>query len=207
MVRRSTWIVLLIFAVLVGFTFFFQRYQANKTVDSTTATPTVPPAYLFELGDAPLSEIKISDRAGKSVDLYRDQLTSLWAISDIPPDQADSAKIDSMSTQLRSIQIQETLTQTVPLTSIGLEMPAYTITLTTSTGTQIVTFIGIQTAIGSGYYVQVSNGQVAIVGKTPMDSILQLVESPPLLPTVTPQATPTETVTPAPGTSQPSPTP
>lgn len=207
MVRRSTWIVLLIFAALVGFTFFFQRYQANKPVDSATATPTTPPVYLFELGDAQINEIKISDSTGKNIDLYRDQLTSLWAIADMPPGQADSAQIDSISTQLRSIQIQEALTQTVPLSSIGLETPAYTITLTTSTGTQIVTYVGIQTAIGSGYYVRESNGQVAIVSKTPMESILQLVESPPLLPTATPQVTPTEAVTPVTAPSQATPTP
>lgn len=207
MVRRSTWIVLLIFAALVGFTIFFQRYQANNTADSATAIPTVPPVYLFELGDAQLNEIKISDSTGKNVDLYRDQLTSLWAITDVPADQADSTKIESISTQLLSIQIQETLTQTVPLVSVGLETPAYTITLTTSSGTRLVTSVGMQTAIGSGYYVREPNGQIAIVEKTPMESILKLVDNPPLLPTATPEVTPGETILPVPTTKPSTPTP
>jgi Domain of unknown function (DUF4340) len=207
MVRRSTFIVLLIFAFLVGFAILFQRYQANKTANLATVTPTVAPVYLFSLGDAQIDDIKIVGNSGKKIDLYRDPLTSKWAITDISPDQADSSKIDSISSQLRSMQIQETITQTVPPATIGLETPSYTITLTTSLGTQFVSSVGIKTAIGSGYYIRDTNGKVAIVATTPLDSILQLVDSPPLLPTATPEATLTETIVPVVPTSQATPTP
>jgi len=201
MVRRSTWIVLLIFAILVGFAIYFQRYQANKPTVVSTATPTEPPTYLYSLGEAQVDGIKIADNAGKNIDLYRDPLTSQWGIANIPVDQVDTTKIDSISSQLVLIQIQDTLAQTVPLSTIGLEPPAYTITLSTSAGKQFVTYVGIQTAIGSGYYVQDATGQVVIVGKTPMDSILELVNTPPLLPTATPTETPTGASTPVPTSS------
>jgi hypothetical protein len=207
MVRRSTLIVLLIFVVLVGFAILFQRNQANKAANVATATSTVAPVYLFNLGDAQVDDIKISDNTGKNIDLYRDQLTSKWAITNLPADQADSAKIDNISSQLRSMQIQETITQTVPLASIGLDSPAYTLTLTTSAGALFTTYVGIQTAIGSGYYVRDANGKIAIIDKTPLDSILQLLESPPLLPTATPEVTPTGTSAPTLSTSQGTPTP
>jgi hypothetical protein len=207
MVRRSTWIVLLIFAVLVGFAIFFQRYQANQTVDTATATATMPPTYLYNLGGAQVDGIKIADHTGKNIDLYRDPLTSQWGITDIPSDQVDATKIDTISTELQSMQIQQTLTQTVPLASIGLDIPAYTITLSTSAGTQFVTYVGIQTAIGSGYYIQDANGQVAIVDNTALDSILKLIDNPPLLPTATPELTPTGAITPVPTTSQATTTP
>jgi Domain of unknown function (DUF4340) len=198
MVRRSTWIMLLLFAALVGFAFFFQRNRATQAVSTATPTPTIQPVYLFSLGDSELSNIKIVAQAGKSINLYRDQSTSKWAITNLPPGQADSTKIDSIGTEFRSMQIEETLSQTIALSSIGLELPAYTITLTTTLGTQFVAYVGIQTAIGSGYYIREPNGQVAIVGKTPMESILNLIDNPPLLPTATPEVTPPETVTPVP---------
>lgn len=196
MMRRSTWIVLAVFVLLVGFTIFFQRYQANKSNNISTSTPTVPPAYLYELKNAQVNDIKIADNAGKNINLYRDPTSSKWTIEGIPVDQVDSSQIESIASQLKSFQVQDTMTQTVSLASIGLDKPAYTITLTTNDGSQLITYIGMQTAIGTGYYVRNGTGQVMIVDKTTMDDIINLLKSPPLLPTATPEVTPTETVSP-----------
>lgn len=207
MVRRSTWIVLGLFVLLVGFTLLFQRYQANKSAYTATTTPTIAPVYLFNLGDARVDEIKIDDSTGKNIDLKRDSASSSWSIVGTPADQADSSSIESMSTQLISIKVQETLTETLPLASIGLEPATYTITVTTSTGSQLVTYVGAQTAIGSGYYIRNDTGQLMIVDKTSMDDILNLLKNPPLLPTATPTNTPTELTSPTPPADQATPTP
>jgi len=207
MVRRSTWIVLGIFALLVGFTLLYQRYQVNKTDITATATPTIPPEYLYSLGDTQLNDIKIADNTGKSIDLYRDPVSASWAIAGVPADQADTAQIDSVSTQLVSLQIEDTLTHTISLAAIGLETPAYTITLTTSAGSTMVTYVGIQTAIGSGYYVRNDSGKLLIVGKTAIDDIINLLQNPPLLLTATPEVTPTETIAPILPVGQETPTP
>ncbi len=207
MVRRSTWIVLGIFALLVGFTLLFQRYQANKTDTTATATPTVPPVYLYSRGDTQLNDIKIADNTGKYIDLYRDPALASWAIEGVPAEQADTSQIDAISAQLLSLQVQETLTQTLSLAAIGLETPAYTITLTTSAGSTWITYVGIQTAIGSGYYVRDDSGKVMIVDKTAIDDIISLLQNPPLLPTATPEVTPTETNSPTMPVGQETPTP
>ena len=182
MVRRSTWIILGIFALLVGFTIFLQRYQVSKTENTATATPTVPPVFLYSQGDVQVNDIKIADNTGKYIDLYRDLAASSWAIEGIPTDQADSSKIETINNELLSVQVQETLTQTLSLAAIGLETPAYTITLTTSAGVKWVTYVGMQTAIGSGYYVRTDNGQVMIVSKSAIDNILSLLQNPPCYP-------------------------
>ena len=207
MVRRPTWILLLVFAILVGFAWFFQRYQANKANNAATATPTTSLINLYDLTNTQDKEINITDNAGDKIDLYRDSGSSKWAIADVPVDQADSFQIESISTQLFSLQVQEALTQTPPLDSIGLVTPAYTITMTTSDGTQLITNVGTQTAIGSGYYVRVGSGPVVIVDKVVMDDILNLVKNPPLLPTATLEVTSTETASPTKPEVQVTPTP
>ncbi len=207
MVRRPTWILLVVFAFLVGFAWFFQRYQANKVDNAATATPTTSPANLYDLTNTQVDEINITDNTGDKLDLYRSSGSSNWAISNVPVDQADSFQIESISTQLFSLQVQETLTQTPPLDSIGLVTPAYTISMTTSDGTQIITYVGTQTAIGSGYYVRVGSGPVDIVNKVLMDDILNLLKNPPLLPTATPEVTTTETALPTEPGGQGTPTP
>jgi hypothetical protein len=207
MVRRSTWILLGVFALLVGFAWLFQRYQANKSSNVATATPTTAPVTLYSFPIAEVNNINITDSAGNSIDLYRDSSSSNWAITDVPVDQADTFQIESIGAELLSLQIQETLTQSVPLDSFGLVTPAYTITMTTSGGTQLVTYVGSPTVIGDGYYIRVDSGPVVILDKVAMDDVLNLLKNPPLLPTATLEVTPTETGTPIAPVSQATPSP
>jgi hypothetical protein len=207
MVRRSTWIVLGIFVLLVGFAVVFQRYQTKQAENAATATPTVPPVYLLHLGDAQINDIKIADNTGSYINLYLDQASSQWAIEGVPTDQADSSKIETLSTQLLSLQVQEVLTETISLASIGLDTPSYTITLTTASNSQSVTYIGMQTAIGSGYYVRENDGPVMIVSKSAIDQFINVLQEPPLLPTATPEVIPTETIVPTTPTIPETPTP
>jgi hypothetical protein len=207
MVRRTTWIVLIVFAFVVGFAWVFQRYQSRKADTSSTATPTTPPNYLYDLTNNEVDEIKITDQSGEVIDLYHDPVLTKWAIVDTPADQVDSFQIESVSSQLFSLQAQETLTDVPPLDSIGLATPQYTITMTTTGGTQINTQIGTITAIGNGYYARVDAGPIVIVGKTVMDNILELLKNPPLLPTATPEVTSTSATLPNQQENQGTPTP
>lgn len=201
MMRRSTWITLAIFAVLVGFTWILQRSQSNKSDNTATITPTVHLKNLYNLDSDQVEEINISDSSGNQIGFYRDSENKQWMITDAPVEQADSLQIESISTRLFDLQAQETLTQTPPLGSIGLVTPSYTITITIYDGSQLITYIGSETAIGSGYYVMVDMGQVEIVDNGAMDDILGLLSNPPLLPTPTPEEVPTENVsTSEPGT-------
>ena len=196
MVRRSTWILLLIFVILACFAFLYQRFQANKTTTSATSTPTTAPELVYDLSASQVDDIKIADSLGKNIDLYRGADSTKWAIKDIPADKVDSSKIESASTQLFDLQVQQTITETLPLEAIGLFTPAYTITMTTAAGNQTITNVGSQTPLGSGYYIRVNSGQVMIVNKLVMDEILGLLSNPPLLATPTPEVTSTDTVTP-----------
>jgi hypothetical protein len=196
MVRRSTWILLLILALLIGFAWLFQHYQADKADNAATATPTVTLNDVFTLDSTQVKDIKIADSSGNSFEVYRDSASNQWAITDVPVDNADSFQIDSISGQLFALQALDTLTDTPPLDSIGLVTPAYTITITTSDGAQLITYVGSQTPIGSGYYFRVDSGPVVIVDKVVMDDVINLLSNPPLLPTPTPEVTPVETTSP-----------
>jgi len=205
MVRRSTWIVLGLFVVVIGFALIFERFQANKTELTATATPAAAAVKLYDVTNSQVNEIIIAAGGGDKIDLYRVPETSNWAITDVPVDQADAAQIDSISQQLLSLQIQETFTQTLALASIGLVTPTYTITMTTTDGNQIITEIGSPNAIGDGYYVRVDSGPVVLVDKLVMDDVISLLTEPPMLPTPTPEVTSTITATEAGDQATPTP--
>jgi len=207
MVRRSTWILLIIFIALAGAVYFFQRYQTQKTDNAATATPSATPVKVYNLSGAQVEDIKISDSSGNALDLYKDQASSKWAVANVPVEKADSFQIESISAQLFDLQAQETFTQTPPLDSVGLITPTYTITMTTTGGSQTITSVGSQTPTGSGYYIRVNAGQVIIVDKIILDDILHLLSNPPLLATPTPEVTPTGTISPTNSGTKGTPTP
>jgi hypothetical protein len=126
--------------------------------------------------------------------LYKDLVAATWAIRDVPMEQVDALNIEANIDLLLASHIIETLTQPPPLDSIGLALPVYTITVTTGDGSDVVAYVGALTPVGSGYYTRVGSGPVAIVEKTGMDSAIEMLSNPPLLPTPT-QATPTQAAT------------
>jgi hypothetical protein len=196
MVRRSTLILLVVFVILVGFAWILQHNQTNKQEAVATMTPTTTTAYLYNLNGRQVDDINIAASSGNQVDFFLDSTSGNWSIRDLPIEQADSLQIESKTAQLMALQAVETLVEPPPLDSIGLETPAYIITMTTADGGQLITNIGSVTAIGSGYYVKVGQDKVVIVDKVVMDDILSLLTNPPLLPTATPDVVSTEPVSP-----------
>lgn len=207
MVRRTTWVMLLVFGVLVLFGWLFQRYQSSKTENTATTTPGATTVNLYNLNASQVVEIKISSSSGKVIDFTRDPGSTNWVIKDLPAEQADSFQIESVSSQLLSLSAIDILTQSPPLDSIGLSNPSYNISMVTADGKQIVTYVGSVSAIGTGYYIRVDSGPVVIVDKVSVDNIVKLINEPPVLATATPEVTATRTGTPIAPAAQPTSTP
>jgi hypothetical protein len=189
MIRRTTWIVLVLLGALVLLAWFVQRSQARQTAGTATITPIATAENVFDLSNMTISEIIISNKNGKSVDFLYDSASTIWTIKDIPADQADSSQIESISKELNSLQVMESLLVNPPLDSIGLANPEYTITIRTAEGKQIVVYIGSLSAIETGYYIQVDSGPIMIVDKFIMDDVIKLLTEPPLIETATPDVT------------------
>jgi Domain of unknown function (DUF4340) len=196
MIRRSTWILVLIFAIVVGLAWLFQRYQGGKAESTATVIPTASLKSLYDFDNKQLDQVDILDSSGNKIGLYRDTTSNQWAVVDVPADKADAFQIESITAQLTGMKITETLDQTPPLDAIGLASPAYTITMTTSEGVQLVTYVGSPIPTGNGYYLRVGSDPVVIVDKVAMDSILNIITNPPLIPTPTPEVMPTGTSSP-----------
>jgi hypothetical protein len=193
MIRRSTWFIIAIFIILVGFTWFYKRNQTEKANITSTPAPTKALASIYNLQGKLVNEVTISNSKGDEIIFIHDPETDQWSIANIPADQVDSFKIGSNLAQLLTIQAQETLTQTPPLDSIGLIVPAYTINIKSDGGEPVITYIGSITAIGNGYYIRVNSGSIAIVNKVVLEDALNMLTSPPLTITPTPEPTDQET--------------
>ena len=197
MVRRSTWILLVIFAILAAFAWWFQTYQADRDEYLPTETPTPARARVFSLSTTQVDEIGISSSDGSQVGFYRDPGTTQWAVRGEPVEQADAFQVEAVIGQLLALEIEETLPGNPALDSIGLAEPQYTITVMDSGGNQYILHVGVQTPIGTGYYAQLRSGEVVVVDNLVMDNVVGLLTNPPLLPTAAPAGT-VPAVTPTP---------
>jgi hypothetical protein len=197
MVRRSTWILLAIFGLLVGFAWLFQRDQRLKVENKPTGTPVAESANLFNLTGAQVDFVNFSDSSGRIIEFSRNSETGQWTITGVLEDQVDSPEIGSNLAQLFAIKAQEILYQAPPLDSIGLAFPVYHISMTTASGKLIVLDVGTVTPVGKGYYVRVDSGPVVIVDKVMLEVILDTLSNPPLTVTTSPEIINPDTVFPS----------
>lgn len=186
MIRKTTWVVLLVFALLAGSVFLWQRSQEEKAAQATPeAMETAERQYLFDI-EGEVASLRIEQVGQKSIELVKDE-AGQWTLTGSSAGALDSAAMDSIISQLSTLPLVGTL-QTIPeLQDLGLSTPSYRILVVQKDGKQLTASVGKMTPTGSGYYVLSSDRRVYIANEFSLKSILDLVENPPYPPTPYPQ--------------------
>jgi hypothetical protein len=207
MIRKTTWVVLMIFAVLLAAVLLWQRLQDEKAGEATpdASEAAAEDQYLFEF-EGEVAALRIEHVGDKTIELVRDE-TGQWTLTGAPGMKLDSAAMDTAVSSLATLPLVDTLKSPPELDALGLNPPSYRILVTLKDGEQLVASVGKVTPTGSGYYVLSSDRRVYIANEFSLQSVLDLVENPPYQPTPNPlpadltpgaeQATPT--VSSAPG--------
>jgi hypothetical protein len=203
MIRRTTWIILGVFVVLLGLAWYLQR---GKPATAVQATPTPGRQYMFDIQESNIKKLEIANNQGQRVILGRDS-KGVWSLEEPQADATDVAQAESAVTQLVTLSVVSTMAATPQPDASGLNSPTDVITLTMNSGPLQIAYIGKTTPIQNGYYAQLGkDGPVMVVNTDGLDSFLRILESPPILGTATPTGQPaiTATFTPA-ATVQPTP--
>jgi len=180
MIRRSTLVLLGIFILLLVAFFLWQRYQKEEEVE---ITPTADQELLIS-PDLTVSSLRIEVVGSQLVEVERDD-QGQWNL--IVPEgyETDTASVDSAISQLSSLRILSEFDQGIDLGGAGLVVPVYRITASSKNGEEVVLDIGKLSPTGSGYYIRKGGKDVYIVSKYSLDSIIKLVEEPPIKPSPT----------------------
>ena len=196
MIRRSTWIILGIFILLSAATFFWQKYGKEA---EAKATPTAEQDLLLNL-TSKVTGLRIEGVRSDIVEVSRDA-QGQWKLTIPAGQETDTGAVEAAVSQLSSLRILSAFEQGLDLGGAGLVVPSYRITTSLEDGESIVLNIGKATATGSGYYVQMGEKGIYVVSKYSLDSIIKLLQNPPIKPTST-SSIGTETI--APETTTPS---
>ncbi len=201
MVKRSTWVMVVLLAILAGLAYYMQQPDnlIKKALASRETPTTEPPGQLLSPADGPVNGVSIQSTDGKSVTLERKNSGWTLIVGTENPAPADQSAAEEAASQAQSLRLAGKVTSTTPdLSAFGLDKPIYIFKLILANGTSMTFKIGNATVAGDGYYVQKEDGTVVIVEKYGLDPLLNLLQQPPYMFTPTPS--------PAPVTGTPTPT-
>lgn len=187
MIRRSTWVILLIFLVILGGGLYFQKYKSDK---AAKVTPTAEFGLLFAgIDQTQITGFEIDSTQGKKFLITLGQ-DGNWIVAGYPAEYTNKYSVDDMLSKIKALTVMSELETAPALDVIGLTSPAYTFQITLKDGQQKIAYIGNETPTSSGYYAKLDNGNPVVVTKYAVDNLLNFLDNPPI---ATPVPTATET--------------
>jgi hypothetical protein len=172
MIRRNTWILLGIFVLLALTAIVLQR--SGNLEQRAEPTPTTQPL-LFDDDLADIDQAVIEDLQGNRAVLELDQ-ENQWVLAQPQVEMTDPSLIARAGNQLTSIRILNVLDSPPSIEVLGIDQPAYTMTVTFKDGTKTSVGIGNLTPTGSGFYVRKSGRSVMVAAKSNLQTLIQLLE-------------------------------
>jgi hypothetical protein len=182
MVKRPTWILLAILALVIGSYFMIKSRPSNGNIITPTPTGNI---FLFTGSDGALQSLHIFDKKSKNFQMQRD-LSKTWVITVPQFGVADKGLAGAAETQVGSLRILTMLDGSFKLSDMGLDVPTYTLELGFVSGIEHKLDVGNKTPTGSGYYILYDGEKVYVIEQSGIESLLNLLTAPPYLSTETP---------------------
>ncbi len=182
--RRSTVIYLILFAIVLGAAYYFNK-RAETAEAEVTPEATLPPIeYLFTSANGLPTSIRIESKTGEVVEVARNE-ENAWAL--ILPEEAaaDQGAVEAAATQVSTMRILERIPG-LTAEAAGLDDPEYTMTFQFTSGVERIIEVGVLTPTERGYYAGGEDGEIMIISQSAVDSLLGLLTNLPYAPTETP---------------------
>jgi hypothetical protein len=191
--RRSTIFYILLLLILAGVYSYLNNREEPADI-AVTLEPQEEVSYLFSFDLGAPTSIRIESKTGETVEVERNA-ENAWALILPSEAPADQASVEAAASQITVIQILDRLPDISPQ-DVGLDDPEYKMDFKFTSGVERNVEVGVVTPTESGYYVRVDGGEVVIVSRYTLDSLLGLLNNPPYMPTETPPLPTPEAVSP-----------
>jgi len=189
MIRKTTWIALTAFGVVLLAAFLLNANRDESAPADTTPTPQP----LWTVASEDIIGLRVEDlEAGETIELERD-LEALWRIASPQPGPADAARVERAVSWLASPAPRAEIPEATDLQPFQLDEPSYRIEVRLRDGSTQSFSVGREAPTGGSRYVSISGRVgVLVVSSFGLDDVLTLHRD--LLPTPTPEPTvePTE---------------
>lgn len=200
----ATWAAVFVLVFLIAATVYINQQQERAEAESPTVAAQEE-NFVFENKET-LVSLKIETAEGETVLLARNE-ENVWALKLPTEAEADQGLAEAAASQVNALRIVNEI-QADPF-SLGLDAPAFVITVEFQGGATHRLEVGEKTPTGNGYYARLDNQKTFIAAAAGIDALINLISNPPYVntPTSVPAATstplPTETPAPPPETESP----
>ena len=187
MIRRSTWILLAIFAVVLGGAILWSRStSASGSTAGAEATPTLEP--LWSIPTTDILGLRVEDlETGAIVELRRGDEQTPWRMVEPEETPADASRVEWAVTALVSPRPQATLPLPDDLEPFGLAEPSLRVTVYMAGEVARGFDVGRVSPTGGVYYVTVpGRAEIVMLNEYSLSDVLSLLDELPYAPTATP---------------------
>jgi len=190
MVKKST-LILLIIAVglVVGYVWLQNQGSLDFSSHSDEPTATSLPHFI-QLESSNLVLLKLTRPEQEDLIISK-SADGGWQIN-VPGASVTEGNIAQIVAEFNAIQVKQQLNLDLDLTTLGLDNPQYSFTLTQGDGTQHIIKIGNANPLNTDYYAQLDAGAPVLVSQGSIDNIVSILESAATPPTSTPAPTETD---------------
>jgi len=187
MVKKSTLILLIIAVVLIVAYVWLQNqggldFSSHSNEPTTTSLP-----HFIQMESSNLVSLKLTRPEQEDL-VFSKSADGEWQIN-VPGANVTEGNITQIVAEFNAIQVKQQLNLDLDLTTLGLDNPQYSFTLTQSDGTQHIIKIGNANPLNTDYYAQLDAGAPVLVSQGSVDNIVSILESAATPPTPTPTPT------------------
>lgn len=196
MIRRSTWILLGAFAVLLGATIVWTRSRpAPGEATGQDTTPTAVPLWSVPATD--IDGLRLEDlQTGAVLELRRGDGQMPWQMVEPVEGPADAARVEWAVNALLSPRPRGTLPAPGDLAPFGLAKPSRQVTVFFKGGLTRSFAIGRVSPTGGVFYATVPGvAGIVLLNQYSLSDVLSLLDPLPYPPTPTPSETPSPSAT------------
>jgi hypothetical protein len=189
MLKRSTWIMLILLLAAAGLYWYLQK--PGNIISKAIHAGVTPTGDIFGTLISPDFEVdgfSLQSADGRSLSITREN-GLLMATTD-HKETADQEAAESAVTQAQTLRQTGKIASAPDLMDFGLKQPVYVLTLDIVNEKPLVLKIGNPTITGDGYYLQKEDGSVVIVDKYGLEYLTNLLDAPPFAQTPTPAPAP-----------------
>ena len=190
MVKKST-LILLIIAVGLVVAYAWLQNQGGLDFSSHSDEPTATSLpHFIQLESSNLVLLKLTRPEQEDLIISKSE-DGGWQIN-VPGASVTEGNIAQIVAEFNAIQVKQQLNLDLDLTTLGLDNPQYSFTLTQGDGTQHIIKIGSANPLNTDYYAQLDAGAPVLVSQGSIDNIVSIIESAATPPTPTPAPTETD---------------
>lgn len=177
MIRKSTWILLAIFILMVAGVFLWQKSQDSQSEEET---PNEAVEFLIDTKGILVVGLRISSPDGHSMEV-RKKADGMWELIGSEDKQIDLGRIESTISSVEELRLVTKLNTELDKKIIGLDPPRYKLEVELENQDLIVALIGEETPTQGSYYAFIDSNPVVVVSSYGVENLIKLLNDPPIL--------------------------